>query len=256
MLGSVQDGNREWISLLACISATGVALRPTLVFRSESGDYQKAWLQDYDPATQCAYFATSESGWTFEEIGITWLKRVFAQHTKCGDEWRMLIVDGHSSHVNMAFISICEEERIILIILPPHSTHRLQPLDVGIFSPLANAYSKELGDFIYNGYGWERMTKANFWNIFYPAWRKALTVDNIKGAFRATGIQPFKPDAVLKQLTIDLEWEDEEGKESQVQSLANFRAFRSDSRKLNHADPVVKKLCTSLEEALVLADIV
>ena len=62
VLGSVQDGNREWISLLACISATGVALPPTLVFRSESGDYQKAWLQDYDPATQCAYFATSESG--------------------------------------------------------------------------------------------------------------------------------------------------------------------------------------------------
>ena len=47
-----------------------------------------------------------------------------------------MIVDDHSSHVNKQFIDICDENHIILAILPPHSTHRLQPLDLKIFSPL------------------------------------------------------------------------------------------------------------------------
>jgi hypothetical protein len=60
---------------------------------------------------------------------------------------RVLIVDGHSSHLNMRFIEECDRNRIILAILPPYSTHRLQPLDVGIFAPLAQRYSEALNDY-------------------------------------------------------------------------------------------------------------
>ena len=46
---------------------------------------------------------------------------------------RLLLVDGHSSHVNMEFIDWADRHRIIIMILPPYTTHRLQPLDVGMF---------------------------------------------------------------------------------------------------------------------------
>ena len=45
---------------------------------------------------------------------------------------RLFIIDGHSSHLNMKFMDFCEAHRIVLGFLPPHSTHRLQPLDVGV----------------------------------------------------------------------------------------------------------------------------
>jgi hypothetical protein len=39
-----QDGNREFISLLACVSAIGVALPPALLYKGELRDLQDSWL--------------------------------------------------------------------------------------------------------------------------------------------------------------------------------------------------------------------
>ena len=58
--------------------------------------------------------------------------------------YRLLIVDGHSSHVNLEFMNYCDANRILVLVMPPHSTHRLQLLDVGLFQPLSTAYSNEL----------------------------------------------------------------------------------------------------------------
>ena len=56
----------------------------------------------------------------------------------------MLLVDGHASHITTAAIQYCVDYKIILLCLPPHTTHLLQPLDVGIFSPLATAYKSHV----------------------------------------------------------------------------------------------------------------
>jgi prepilin-type processing-associated H-X9-DG protein len=57
---------------------------------------------------------------------------------------RLLIVDGHSSYVNIAFLDLASRLRILVLIMPPHSTHRLQPLNIGMFGPLSIAYLKQL----------------------------------------------------------------------------------------------------------------
>ena len=62
---------------------------------------------------------------------------------------------------NMAFISICEEECVILVILPPHSTDRLQPLAMGVYSPLATVHSKSPNAFILYGTAGERWIKLH-----------------------------------------------------------------------------------------------
>jgi DDE superfamily endonuclease len=81
---------------------------------------------------------------------------------KVGRSRRLLIVDEYSSHINMAFITAADDRRIILLILPPHSTHRLQPLDVGLFSPLAKAYTKGLNDLMFHSLGLVNMNKQLF----------------------------------------------------------------------------------------------
>jgi hypothetical protein len=68
-------------------------------------------------------------------------------------EKRLLIVDDHSSNINMAFINECDSLRIILLVLPPHSTHRLQPLDFVLFGMLSTAYSKKPNTWTAKGMG-------------------------------------------------------------------------------------------------------
>jgi DDE superfamily endonuclease len=131
---SKQDGSREFISILACISAIGKWIPPLLIYKGDSGDLMSTWVDEVTTDSQ-AHFTTSSNGWSNNNIGLVWLQQVFERYTKPmrATQKRHLIVDGHSSHVNMAFIDWVDQHGIILLILPLHTTHRLQPLDVGLF---------------------------------------------------------------------------------------------------------------------------
>src|SRR4051812_27438332 len=152
ILGASQDGSREFISLLACVSATGMALPPALVYKGDSFDLQDTWVKDFKEGDE-AYFAASTNRWTCDSLGLQWLEKIFHRHTQHQGRCRLLIVDGHSSHVNMKFIDLADQLRILVLIMPPHSTHCLQPLDVGCFSPLATTYTIELNSLMYKSLG-------------------------------------------------------------------------------------------------------
>ena len=86
-----------------------------------------------------------------------------------------------------------------MFCLPPHSTHLLQPLDVGLFSPLQTHYHKAVEDyFLTTNAGINR-------SLFFPLYNKARTLTytthNITEAFKKCGIVPFNPRVVLGQLT-------------------------------------------------------
>ena len=198
IVGASQDGSREFISVLAGICADGSHLPPALIYRGDSHDLRSSWVEDVD-SSDLAWFAATPSGWTSNSLGLQWLIGLFDRHTKekAGRSRRLLIIDGHSSHVNMAFIAAADDRRIILLILPPHSTHRLQPLDVGLFSPLAKAYTKGLNDLMFHSLGLVSINKRLFWGLFRSAWDSAFTMENITSSFEATGISPFNPSRVL-----------------------------------------------------------
>lgn len=193
-----QDGSREFISLLACICADKTFLPPTLIYKGESHDLQDSWLADFTEGDQ-AFFAASDNGWSSDDLGLQWLERVFERYTKqkAGNRRRLLLVDGHSSHVNLKFLQFADAHRIIILILPPHSTHRLQPLDIGLFAPLARAYTNELNTLMYNSLGFVSMSKRMFWPMFREAWFMAFTEENIASAFQSSGVFPLDPEIVL-----------------------------------------------------------
>ena len=64
-----QDGSREFITLLACINALGIALPPALIYQGDSGTLQDTWVEDWTP-DQEAYFAVSLKGWSSDELGL------------------------------------------------------------------------------------------------------------------------------------------------------------------------------------------
>ena len=76
-----QDGNREFISLLACIGADGTALPPALIYKGDSSILQDTWVEDVNPNDE-AFFAVSAKGWSCDILGLNWLEQVFQRYTK------------------------------------------------------------------------------------------------------------------------------------------------------------------------------
>jgi hypothetical protein len=173
---AMTDGNREFVTLIACICADGTYIPVALIYKGESHDLQDSWVDQIEDSDE-AYFAASANGWTCDSLGLQWLQKVFnpATKAKAGRGWRLLIVDGHSSHVNMSFINWAYQNRIIVHILLAHTTHRLQPLDVGLFNLLSTAYSNQLGKLIHQSLGMVSMTKRFFYPLFRKAFRTAFT---------------------------------------------------------------------------------
>jgi hypothetical protein len=86
-----------------------------------------------------------------------------------------LILDSHGSHITMDFINYCNQNKILLAMLPPYLTYTLQPLNVVMFKPLLTAYSKELTIHLYNGQGLSVIKKGDFFPLFWKAWESVFT---------------------------------------------------------------------------------
>jgi len=113
---------------------------------------------------------------------------------------RLLILDGHGSHISFEFIQYCIESGIHLICLPAHSTHLLQPLDVGLFSPYQHFYGLAVDNHIRSGQSQEGIRKAVFIPFLTEARTKTMTSHSIQQAFTATGIWPLNSRRVLGKL--------------------------------------------------------
>jgi hypothetical protein len=190
---SVQPGNREWVTAITTIGGAGQVIPPYIVFGGKH--HLSAWYKE-DSLPQDWALAVSEKGWTTDEHGLEWVK-YFHKHTKdrTAGTHRLLILDGHGSHSSIEFDQHCKDNNIITLCMPPHSSHLLQPLDVGCFSPLKKAYGRQAEALIRNRIN--HITKLEFLPCFIAAYHAAITKDNILGGFRGAGLIPFDPEAVI-----------------------------------------------------------
>jgi len=194
---TTQPGNREWVTVIETVCARGLAIPPLIIF--EAVMHQAVWYENgllpYDWS-----IGVSENGWTNNEIGLTWLKIVFDKYTKDRTigRYRLLILDGHGSHVTPEFDQYCLERSIIVLCMPAHSSHLLQPLDVGCFSVLKRSYGKRVETLM--SLGVNQIDKQEFLSIYQEARAEALHQNNIRSGFAATGLVPYKPDRVLSLL--------------------------------------------------------
>jgi hypothetical protein len=139
----------------------------------------------------------SENGWTTDQIGLEWLKNHFIPYIngRTMGNYRMLILDGHGSHSTPEFDHICTENKIILVCMPPHSSHLLQPLDVGCFAVLKRHYGQLVEQRMRLGFN--HIDKIDFLTAFPRARTMAYKAQTIWNSFVATGLVPFNPDRVI-----------------------------------------------------------
>jgi hypothetical protein len=192
-----QPGRQEWVTVIECISAAGERIPPMVIF--QGANLLTTWLPQPLPAGW--KFSCNESGWTSNYHGMKWIEHFEAQTRKnlqSPDEYRLLICDGHDSHISAGFVNFCLQKRIDLILLPPHSSHLLQPLDVAIFGPLKRALSNQMSRLLRSGI--VRIQKPEWLERYIEARDKAITRDNILAGWRGAGLFPENMTRVLRQI--------------------------------------------------------
>ena len=190
------SGKQEWVTTIECVSASGCALPPLVIFKADN--LNTRWIPE-GPEVSGWRWTTSNSGWTNDTLGFDWLEHVFEPSTVSpSKQRRLLILDGHGSHVKGRFIAFCILHGIDLMVLPAHTSHKTQPLDVGIFGPLKAAMARLTDKAATYDHG--RIPK-DVWASQLAATRAlSMTEHNIHVGWRETGLYPFRPDRLLKSI--------------------------------------------------------
>ena len=106
---------------------------------------------------------------------MEWMHNYFELETKhrpCND-YQTLIVDGHVSYILTKFIQFAREHKIMCLCLPAHSTHLLQPLNVGVFGPLKQNYKTLLAE--KTRFTTYNIDKADFISLIQKARQQGIT---------------------------------------------------------------------------------
>lgn len=181
------------ITLMCAMSATGGYIPPMLIFPRK----RLTPLLEKDGPTGALY-KCSENGWINENLFLEWLLH-FKQHAKpSADEPVLLILDNHASHISLPVYEYCKRNNINMLSLPPHTSHRMQPLDVSFFGPLKNAYKKECDSFMKSHLA-KKITPYDVASLVRKAFNNVASIGKGESGFRATGIFPINPEVFSEE---------------------------------------------------------
>lgn len=105
----------------------------------------------------------------------------------------LLIMDGHGSHCtdHMVEYGIAHDPTVHLFLFPPHTTHRLQPLDVGVFGVAQHLYLDRSDLRTYEGNPITHATVISEWIDLRP---RFMTEKIIESSWKHTGNYPINPN--------------------------------------------------------------
>ncbi|KAK3748521.1 hypothetical protein RRG08_008682 [Elysia crispata] len=175
------------ITALVCCSAKGHYTWPMLI-------YPGTQFRGFKPQEvfEQSFIGRSENGWITQNLFYEWLKQVFVPQTAHVKKPLLLLVDGHISHQSVQASKLCDENNIVLYCLPPHSSHILQPLDVGVFKTMKSEWKKA----VKRQNETEIVTKRTFAKTFKDAYETTIARPLADKAFRACELYPLDPTNV------------------------------------------------------------
>ena len=138
-------------------------------------------------------FACSDNGWINQQLYLQWFEFFVASIPPARPV--LLIEDGHASHISLEVIKLAQENDIHLLCLPSHTTHLLQPLDVGVFKSMKSQFNKACKHFMTSKPG-RVITSEDLASLLAVTWPQCMTPVNIMSGFRKCGIYPLNPGAV------------------------------------------------------------
>jgi len=188
-VGKMTNGEKsKTITTLCCTSAGGTFVPPMLIFPRKN--MAESLMNG---ASSGAVGYASPNGWIDGGIFVMWMKHFICHVNPSTTNRHVIILDGHCSHKTLEVISLARDNGIDLLVLPPHTTHRLQPLDTVFYKLLSDCYNAAADRWKLTNAG-RRISFYEVASLFCEAYEKTATVAKASSGFRCTGIWPFNPD--------------------------------------------------------------
>lgn len=176
-------------TVLSCVSASGQVLPPFMVYPRKR-PVPESMKEGAAPNTA---FKTSANGWINAELYLEWFQ--FFIRNIPPSRPVLLLQDGHGSHVSIALIELARANDIHLLCLPSHTSHILQPLDVGVFKSFKAHFSKACRKYLGKHPG-RCITADVLAALVGEAYLQSHSALNIISGFKKTGIYPLNPGEV------------------------------------------------------------
>jgi hypothetical protein len=189
------DTSKTSISVMMAGSADGKTLPPYTCYKAEH--MWESWTRN---GIKGARYNRSKSGWFDQTVFEDWFFSLLVPYAQKLEGKKVVIADNLSSHLSLNVIKACQENNISFVLLPPNSTHLMQPLDVAFFRPMKNCWRGVLTE-------WKKRNRGCLPKEMFPSLLKQ-TMDkieaaqevNLKAGFAASGIVPLDRDRVLSKL--------------------------------------------------------
>ncbi|KAI4455635.1 hypothetical protein MML48_9g00001208 [Holotrichia oblita] len=193
-VGAVTSGERGKLTTVICaMSASGDFVPPMFIFGRGKMQYE---LTKNGPTN--AVYSVSKNGWVNEDLFFRWMKH-FAAHVKCSvNDKVLLVMDNHCSHSTLKIFEFCKESSIVIVTLPPHTSHRLQPLEICFYGPLKTAYNQECGNFMKTR-NYQKIQQTDIAEIFKKAYNRTATIEKAVKGFETAGIFPLNPHVINEE---------------------------------------------------------
>ncbi|XP_050497814.1 uncharacterized protein LOC126878985 [Diabrotica virgifera virgifera] len=173
-----------------CFNAAGEYIPPALIFPR----VRHHLTFDIGVPLNTKIF-THASGWMQTEIFTAWFHHFIKFAKPTSEDRVLLILDGHSTHIkNIEVLELAKKNFVDILVLPPHCTHRLQPLDVSFMYPMSTFYEQAVRVWLRTHPG-KVVTIHDVGPLFGEAYLKAASMATAISGFKKTGIWPFeRPD--------------------------------------------------------------
>ena len=176
-------------TVLSCVSATGYALPPMMIYPRK-----KVVPENFkEGAVPNTLFTNSENGWINTDRFLQWFGFFLRNIPPVRPV--LLVMDGHGSHVSIELIELARTNDVHLLCLPAHTTHILQPLDVGVFKSFKSNFSKACSKYLAANPG-RVITNDKLASLVAEAWPHSFTPLNIMSGFKKCGVFPINPGEV------------------------------------------------------------
>ena len=187
----IPDTTKLSFTVMFCGNAAGIYLPPFVIYKAKN--LYGNWMGEREGVPGAVY-GYSDSGWMVAANFEGWFAKIFVVYvqTNCGGHKVLLTYDGHNSHITYNTVKLAIDNNIIILCLPPHTSHALQPLDVGVFKSVKAAWRLIVDKHYTSGV---KIDKTNFPKLLAKLWTK-LDGSHLVSGFNRTGMFPFDRHAV------------------------------------------------------------
>lgn len=186
-VGSATSGERgQHVTMIACINAIGNSVPPMFIFPRVN--FKENTMMHGAPPGSIG--SAVPNGWSNSQKFLEWLNHFIRYTNPSKEHKKLLILDNHESHVSFEAVQLAKDSGIIMLTLPPHTSHKLQPLDRSVFGPFKRYYNTAADEWMLS-HPSTPITIYNVAELAGKAYLLAFNPSNIQSGFKVSGIWPI-----------------------------------------------------------------